>query len=291
MSIRFPKKNIAQHQADRQVKSNTPKEPKPQEIVQVPEEKEPEYEVPFFALGPSVNTLYPIKLHRLHEDLEMLGRLASLPPRERRELQKRLPPSLPQAEAKADKMLADFVQKVVRMQGQENYLNRLKEAMTDQVQIMLALRCWIAAKTVESPKNKIVIYRNKAMNAWDFFPASARQTMIDPSTGEEMVYINYETDEKAPYKRQEEVSSKRHFEVAKVEDPGPKKIDQLPKQWANVMDEVLLGFGHEVTNINEAWVLLDQVSKDSSIEERILSKIAYLITHSQVTHKNKALPG
>jgi hypothetical protein len=295
MNIRFPKKNIAQQRAAR-LQKEIIQEPTSEKIVHVPEEKPiPEEEVypdlPFFPLGRCSNTLYPTKLHRLHEDLELLGRLASLPPRERKELQRRLPGSLVQAEDKANKMLSDFVENVVKMKGQEAYGQRLKEAMNDQIQIMLALRCYIAAKTVDGPKNRIVIYRNKAMNAWDFFPESARQTMIDPKTGEQTIFINYETDDQAPYKRQMEVKSHRHFEVAKIEDGGPKKIDRLPKQWGDVMDEVLLGFGHEVDTIDEAWVLLDKVSKDSTIEERILSKIAYMITHATVHKKNKQLPG
>jgi hypothetical protein len=295
MNIRFPKKNIAQQRAAR-LQKEIIQEPTTEKIVHIPEErptpKEEVYpDLPFFPLGPCSNTLYPTRLHRLHEDLELLGRLASLPPRERKELQRRLPGSLVQAEDKANKMLSDFVENVVKMKGQEAYGQRLKEAMNDQIQIMLALRCYIAAKTVDGPKNKIVVYRNKAMNAWDFFPESARQTMIDPKTGEQTIFINYETNEKAPYKRQMEVSSSKHFEVAKIEDAGPKKIDRLPKQWGDVMDEVLLGFGHEVDNVTEAWILLDQVSKDSTIEERILSKIAYMITHASVHKKNKELPG
>lgn len=296
MNIRFPKKNIAQHQADRIRKEAIP-EPKETEIVKVGPEPEPkpeleEYpELPFFSLGPCANTLYPSKLHRLHEDLELLGRIGSLPPRERRELQRRLPGSMVQAEAKADKMLEDFVQSVIKVRGQEKYTEQLKGAINDQIQIMLALRCYIAAKTVEGTKNKIVIYRNKVMNSWDFFPESARQTIIDPKTGEQTVYINYETDENAPYKRQMEMTSRKHFEVAKVEDKGPKKVDRLPRQWGDVMNEVLIGFGHEVDTLDEAWILLDQVSKDSTIEERILSKIAYMITHATVTKRNKMLPG
>ena len=291
MNIRFPKKNIAQHQADR-LKKAAIQEPKKEEIVKVPEfVPDPHYDIPFFQLGPAANSLYPVKLHRLHEDLEMLGRLRHLPPKERKELQRRLPGSLPQAEAKADKMLADFVQNAVKIQGIEVYSNRLKESVNDQVQIMLALRCYIAAKTVDAPRNKIVLYRNKAMNSWDFFPKSSRQTITDPKTGAESIFINYQADDKAPYKRQDEMTSKQHYEVGKVEDAGPKKIDRLPKQWGEAMDGVLQGFGHNIENVDEAWILLEKVSKNSTIEERILSKITYLITNATVHKKNKMLPG
>jgi hypothetical protein len=294
MNIRFPKKNIAQHQRDRLVKKDIT-EPTQEEIVQVPEQTprsafEDMPSIPFFETGPCANTLYPTKLHRLHEDVAMLSRLGSLPKKARLELQKRLPCSMVQAEAKADKMLSEFVQRVVKMEGQEAYGKRLKEAMNDQIQVMLALRCWIAARTVKAPRNVITIYRNKVMEAWEFFPESSRKTMTDPD-GKSAIFIDYETDENAPYKRQSEVTSKRHYEVAKITDPGPKKIDKLPPKWGEVMDEVLEGFGHKVETIEEAWGLLETVSRDSTIEERILSKIAYLITHATVTRKNKMLPG
>jgi hypothetical protein len=114
--------------------------------------------------------------------------------------------------------------------------------------------------------------------------------MTDPD-GKSAIFIDYETDENAPYKRQSEVTSKRHYEVAKITDAGTKKIDKITRKWGEVMDEVLEGFGHKVETIEEAWGLLETVSRDSTIEERILSKIAYLITHATVTRKNKMLPG
>lgn len=297
MNIRFPKKNIAQHQADRFKKESLPKEPEPEpEVRIVKSEPKPDLtEIPFFSLGTNVNKLYPTRLHRLHEDLELLGRLNTFPSEQakriQKELSRRLPSSLPQAEAKADRMIEEFVRNVVKIQGQEQYTQRLKEAMTDQIQIMLALRCWIAAKTIETPRNTIKIFRNKVMNSWEFFPESARTTTVDPKTGEQQIYINYETDENAPYKRQQEVISRKHYQIGEVKDPGPKKIDQMPQEWGQVMSEVLLNFGYEVDSIRTAWDILEEVSRDSTIEERILSKIAYLITHANVHKKNKELPG
>jgi hypothetical protein len=284
MSIRFPKRNIAQAQAIRNLKP----QPKPEEenfkLISI---EEPIKELIFHSPGLN-NTLYPIKLYRMHEDLEALGRMYQLPTKEREELRKRLPASLAQAEAKADKLLEEFVRTVIKQQSQAVYMKHLKEAMNPKVQIMLALRCWIAACTVDGPKNSINIYHNKVMEAWDFFPKSARKDVVDPITGEPFIFIDYESEN--PFERQNVVKSEHHHEIARIDEPGPRKIDYLPKDWSIVMEEVLTGFGIEVKDIDHAWKQLDKVSKEASIEDRIVSKIAYLITHATIHRKIKTLP-
>lgn len=294
MSIRFPKKNIAQQQAEKRLKAKN--EPKPESIIEAPDvvrsrESLGDSEWGLSPLGSNANHLYPGNLHRLHEDIEQLGRLQSLPKKEREELQKRLPSSLSAAEDKANRMLESYIRKAVPIVGRDTYIKRLKDAMSQQAQTMLAIRCWIAAKTTTGPKNSIQIYRNKAMEAWEFFPESAKESIIDPKTGQSSIFINYETDDDDPYERQEIVKSKRHYEVGRIDEPGPKKIDRLPEQWGDAMEKVLEGYGYQVEDLTHAWKLLDKVSKESSIEDRILSKIAYLITHVTSNNKNKMLPG
>jgi hypothetical protein len=284
MGIRFPKKNIAQQQAERRLK---PVEPKPVKIINVPEDPGPrEPEVG----GPLVNKLYPEKLYRLHMDLDLLGKLSYLSEKEQREVRRRLPGSLVQAEARADKLLEKFVKSEVHRVGLQGYGAVLKRSMNNQIQLMLALRCWIAAKTVDGPRNTIKIYRNEVMSGYEFFPAESRKTMVG-ADGAPMMFIDYETDEDAPYKRADEVQSKRHYQVGEIRDPGPKKQDRMPKKWAVVMDEVLAGFGYQVETVEEAWKLLSKVSKSATIEERILSKIAYMVTHATIHRKVRELPG
>jgi hypothetical protein len=223
-------------------------------------------------------------------DLDLLGKLSYLSEKEQREVRRRLPGSLVQAEARADKLLEKFVKSEVGRVGLKGYGAVLKRSMNKQVQLLLALRCWIAARTVDGPRNTIKIYRNEVMSGYEFFPVESRKTMIG-ADGAPMMFIDYETDEDAPYKRADEVKSRKHYQVGEIRDPGPKKIDRMPKKWAVVMDEVLAGFGYQVGSVEEAWKLLSKVSKDATIEERILSKIAYMVTHATIHREIRKLPG
>lgn len=246
--------------------------------------------------------LYPSKLWQIHNDLDKLTYYRKeLSNEEIQEINDRLPGSLRQAEQYADKLLFKFVQDQVNLVGLEEYSKILQKAITPEVRILLALRCFIAASTNDSPPDSITIYRNKTLESKDFFPDSCMDTWTNPETGKEETYYtnqpqkdeqDKDSSDEDPYWRSSNHQSDKHSIATKLVQPDKSKRDKLPASFKEQMKSMLnKEFGIEVENLRDAWDQLDKISKDFSIETRILGRIAYLITNASVQHKTFRLDG
>lgn len=231
--------------------------------------------------------LYPLKLWQLHHDLDLVTyHRDELTLEELDKIQSRLPGSMLVAESTADRMLRKFVETSVNNVGPEKYAQVLKAAMGPNAQILLALRCFIAASTNERPRDRITIYRNKSMNSSDFFPKDCQRKWFNPETKrEETYYVDRPEDQDNAYWRSSNHLSKQHQVVYKLLEPPPGKQDQLPSDFRDHMKFLLEEYGLEVNTVEEAWRFLDSIGRDSEIEDRILARIAYLITNAQVQRK------
>jgi hypothetical protein len=282
--IRFPKRNVAQ--------PIQKKPKKPAEIaIQEQEENHVEVKKPVCPAKWS-DRLYPSELWQLHDDLDTMAyRRGQLSPKEREELSKRLPSTLSQAEADADKRLFDFVQDAINTTGIVQYSNMLKQAMTPDAQLMLALRCYAAATSGERIRDTIKIFSHKTMNSLDFFPESCRRMGRDPRTGRSMPYVVDRADsEDNPYWRAQNHSIKQRMRRQITTDPEPTQRDRLPPHMLGQISQVLSGFGINVQSNKEAWTLLSDISKGAQVEDRIVARIAYLIMNATV-HKDNRLGG
>ena len=324
MSIRFPRKNIAQRMTEREQK---PRKEEAEDKPQLPAKVEPVQNalakadpekvpvnipsVPVIAPtapfrkpvvyenklkdedivchGQYGGKLYPEKLWQLHHDIDMIAyHKDNLTPEEVEKIQARLPGSMLVAESTADRMLKKFVENSVNNVGPETYAKVLKVAMSETAQVLLMLRCFIAATSNEKPKSrdKITIYRNKAMGARDFFPEDCKRTWINPETEEdEEYYVDRPQGEDNVYWRAENHLSKQHQIVHQLIEPPPSKKDQLPPDFKGHMKFLLNEYGIEVETAEDAWRWLDSIGRSAEIEDRILSRIAYLITNAQVQRK------
>jgi hypothetical protein len=284
--IRFPKRNIAQRQEDR---DNNPVKPEPALPAPVPPAPEPQPEqVPVIrGDAPWVGILYPSQLWSLHRDIDVFAyERHTLSPKDRDELDARIPKSIGQAERQADKLLYDFVQSHINQIGTEAYYKLLEQATNDKIRILLALRCLMASTTAYE-ESTLVIFTNTIMDSKDFYPdPSYWVTETDPITGEKIQVVQ---DKKA-YQRSEEVQSRKHrVRMQGIMGPKASDRDKMPTQMADQMRAVLESYGID-PNVGAA-ALLDHHSKGASIEERILARIAYLVMNAVVRKKTHYLNG
>jgi len=305
---RYNQKNIAQRFADRQAKKSnkiksyksvavdlTKDSPKSnlasREVVAVSQSVQNAKECPGALWN---DKLYPARLWHIHKDLDLLAYHShKLSKKEKEKLFERLPANLVVAERQADRALYRFVENEVNKVGVDTYGAMLRKAMTPKSKILLALRCWIASAQQNRPRDGIIIYQNRSMNSADFFPESAKRIGIDPETKEEFVYyiegdgINEEDDD--PYTRSKVHQSQKHIKVREIKEPGPTKRDKLPGIMHHQMKLILEDFGHSVETTNQAWKILDKISKNSSIEDRIVARISYLIINATTHEKRGAI--
>lgn len=297
--IRYPKRNVGQPKKSvrppiepeeiPQLEIRAEKsEPTQAELVPVQPSPPPPPTLPV-PCGPAkwAEVLYPSKLWSLHQDLDYYTyRRHTMSKEEREVMEARLPPSTMMAESVADKLLDDFVVSAIERMGTQSYYSLLQQAMTDNAKIMLALRCLIAS-SVEYSQSKITIYRNKVMNSADFFPQSQWETMKDPQTGETIQVAKAEEG----YERSEKFNSRKHQVLIEFFiSPPITDRDKMPTDVAGQMKLVLEGYGISIDDPNKIWDRLSQQSQTSSIEERIVARIAYLIMNSAFRKKPPQTP-
>lgn len=295
--IRYPKRNVGQPKkpARPQIEpEGVPQlevkvEPTQTELVSLPSPPPPPPQTLPALCGPAkwAEVLYPSKLWNLHQDLDYYTyRRHTMSKEEREVMEERLPPSTMMAESVADKLLDDFVVAAIERMGTQSYYSLLQQAMTDNAKIMLALRCLIAS-SVEYSQSKITIYRNKVMNSADFFPQNQWESMKDPQTGETIQVAKAEEG----YERSEKFNSRKHQVLIEFFiSPPITDRDKMPTDVAGQMKLVLEGYGISIDDPNKIWDKLSQQSQISSIEERIVARIAYLIMNSAFRKKPPQTP-
>lgn len=274
--INFPKRNVAQHIVVRP-KQHT------EIVVSQPELPESSESKPDLTCPGAIwnDKLYPSELWRMHDDLDKLvyGKLSE---KEIEDIRERVYGSLKEAEAVADEKLFKFVQDSIDSIGIENYSDMLKKAITPNSQILLALRCYAAATSETRVRDIIEVYSNRSMNSIDFFPDSCKVNL----DGEEYVVDRPEKVED-PYWRSQNHNSIKHRRIRKIiTDPEQTEKDKMPPSMAEQMSNVLKGFGINIHTNIDAWNMLDARSKKSSVEDRIISRIAYLVMNATV-HKSR----
>jgi len=313
--LRFPKKNIAQRGFDRKKaatghyklqEKQLPATEKPKKVIKEEEPQSTEYLDAVWA-----GKLYPHELWNMHcdidkfayqklsvEELSVIKRklsLAWLDWKDDIENPKIPPPfSLSQVESDADKILFDFVQNSMNIIGVEAYGAMLQQAITDEARILLALRCYIAATSGKRERDSIKIYRNKQMDSWDFFPKECKRIGVDPQTGKKFTYYvdrpkKKKGDKDDLYWRSKNHQSADHYIVSKFVEPELSQKDKMPINIAPQMAEILSDFGIKVNSHEKAWNELSNRSRNASIENRIVARIAYLITNATVHKKTLGL--
>lgn len=299
--IRYPKKNIAQRSLDKPPKNvikphNSPitelpiTDQGPKDLVKANKDvlagiknSVELYQIPSNLVG--MGELYPEKLWRMHKDLEMIYERSKLTKEQKRELDNRTSRSLTSLEQEADELLYNFVQQKVKMVGVKPYFELVQKLLNDKSRAQLALRCVIAS-IGDYKRDTLEIYNNDEMSGARFYLASQKKMGVDPLTGESIQVID---DDTVGYERSDNdiIRDRSHKLVIKIElGPEITKRDHMPDYLREHMREVLVGLGHEVpTDQNQAWRMLDQVSKNSTIEDRIIARIAYLIMNATI-HKD-----
>jgi hypothetical protein len=224
----------------------------------------------------------------MYSDLDKVA-YGKLSAKERNEIGERMPSSLRQAEAEADKKLYDFVQTAVNTGGIQQYANILKQAMSGNAQELLALRCFAAATSGVRIRDTIQIFSNKPMNSIDFFPDSCRGTIPDPKTGKATPYVvDRPDDDDDPYWRASNHASGKHRMVRRMAtDQKQTKRDKLPPSMTQQISALLSKLGIHVRTHEEAWEELSNRSRKASIEDRIVARIAYLIMNATIHQDNK----
>jgi hypothetical protein len=183
-------------------------------------------------------------------------------------------------------VLNKFVQDHINRIGADQYYKLLESAMNDNIRIILALRC-IIASTNQYNQDRLIISSNKAMNSSDFYGAEHWKDEIDPITGERIKIV---VDED-PYKRSNDFVSKMHKKIVdKIISPPLSKLDILPSNIYDKMVFILKEYNINITSINDAYRQLDVISRKSSIENRILARISYLILNAKVNSIKYLLP-
>jgi len=238
--------------------------------------------------------LYPKKLWQLHHDLDLLTYdRHQYSEKELKKYEARMPCSLHAAESAADRMLTRFIKTRTNQLGSDVYLEQLQEAMEDNTHILFALRCFIAADTEEkkADPDEVQIFHHRGMNSADFFPDSCRHTYINEE-GEEEYYFSSaptEKDEEDKYWRALNHQSDKHHLAHRLQAPSRTEIDVMPADHRYHMAKVLNYFGIEVETTKQAWEILNERTRDASIEDRILARIAYLIANARAHGKEQEL--
>ena len=245
--------------------------------------------------GHQDNSLYPQKLWQLHNDIDtMFYGLHKLSEIERQELYERFPYSLSQAEKLADKLLFEFIQDKINTIGPNQYHVLLQKSMNKQTQILYALRCFIATHDITKTNDSVQIYKNSVMNSHDFYPESCKGTYVDEDGIEQTYYRegpnNKDSKNDSPYWRSENHQSTKHkLSRTLLNQKSKSSIDELPIKFRDELKQVLLDLGIAVESNDSAWNQLDSQSKQSTIDERIIARIAYLITNININKKQKQI--
>lgn len=229
-------------------------------------------------------TIYPDELYQLHQDLDKLV-YKDLDPEERAEIFERLPGTLQDAERAADQMLADHLQKMSDTIGMERYCQIVMEAASDDAKILYALRCLIASAQITAEPDTIEIYTTKIMQNTDFHNPENVSILPDGSS-----LIDETAESKNPYSRALSFDESRRQRVASLASRVTMKLrDMLPEEMLPKAKEVLSGYGINATEEN-AWKLLDQGGREADIEDRIVSRILYLITNATMVQRKQQPP-
>lgn len=271
--INYPKRTIADRVANshkQPKKNNMPisKERHKQDLVETDDYKAP---------SKWADILYPSKLWRLYNNI---NNLHALPEKKRRQILEGMPPTLSAAETLANKMLYKFISAKVREIGSRQYYKLVEQAMTINSTLMMAYRCVIACMSDYKP-DELDIYRNEVMNSIDFFSKDSIKTYIDPVTGREEILIDNSSE---PYDRSDSFISSKHRRIYHIKaDNAANKEDYMPEYFAERMKDIVRRHGGKVPDtLKQAWDELEHISNSSSVEERILARIAYLIGHSML---------
>lgn len=241
--------------------------------------------------------LYPKKLWQLHHDLDILTYERHLySEKDLKKYEARMPCSLQSAESAADRMLIRFIQTRTNQLGAEAYLEKLQEAMEDDAHILFALRCYIAAD-VEDQKttpDEVQIFHHRGMNSADFFPDSCRHSYINEEGEEAYFYTNSpglgeKEEDKNKYWRAQNHKSDKHQLAHRLKAPPRTSVDVMPANHRHHMSQVLSYFGIEVESTKHAWEILTERGRDTSIEDRILARVAYLVANARVHGKEQEL--
>lgn len=309
--IRYPKRNIAQ-KPEKQLPAIAPPEPLPtpnptpqysivQDLTQIPPINLPTPITSSYLVPPGAeeeivcenahwhNILYPAKLWQINNDLDVMAySMHKLSPEDQQKLMDRIPFSMAHAERQADTLLKNFIRKAVHNMGRDSYVKTLESAATDNSKILFALRCGIASSQAKSDiavGDAFTIYHNEEMGGGHFYPDECKRTGKDPETGEEFVYYT-DTPEKSdkdygPYWRAENHISPKHTVRQRIKQPALGKMDYMPEEMFGGIKEILLKYNITITCHADAWKSLDEFSKKTSVEDRILARIMYLIANAQ----------
>lgn len=221
-----------------------------------------------------MSDLYPQELWQLHSDLDYFA----YGKKEKNEdeesvgvVMDRLPSSLANAEQSADTMLIEFLRKKIKEIGSDEYKRLLTKATTETSKTLYALRCFVASSRLYQENPDII-----EILKGDVDLRSLWRQIEETDDGP---LITDEVDSEKPYERAmihvEERTKIMEIRTTKK----PSKIDELPIEMLPGIQAVLGQRGLEVTEEN-AWKMLDSMSHEASIDDRIIARILYLMTNA-----------
>jgi hypothetical protein len=215
--------------------------------------------------------IYPYTLWKLYDDVCLLF-YGNLPFEERQKIEERLPCGISDIEQAADALLMQHVADMLDRIGPRRYAELVRESMTNSGFVIFLLRCLIACLDVDSQPDKVEIRTNKAIDALEFAALLA-------SSGTRQEFVD--DDGKAIDIKSINVSDK-FITVVSTQDMKSRKTarDRMPVELIPTIQEALERMGIAPKNLKEAWDELEPKWKRASINEKITSRVAYLIMNS-----------
>lgn len=226
--------------------------------------------------------IYPQELYQLHTDLDSLA-YGDLSQEESSRIFRRLPGSMEEAENRADRMLADHLQREISRVGYERYRRAVLDRANEDARVMYSLRCYIASSAITAEPDVIEVYPHVPLNNTMFHDP---KDVVDTGEGPAID----ETESEDPYSRAlSKVDDRKPIERI-VSGYRPSARDLLPESMRPRIENILASYGLKVDKDN-AWKVLDDISRRSAVHDRIISRILYLMTNADMRSASDRLAG
>jgi hypothetical protein len=274
--ISFPKGQQQQTGLTAQIHGTRPPAQPNREVIVVSETR------PAIPIG---NGVYPEALWRLYDDLCTLWYHShKLTQKEREELEKRLPGGLRNAEEQADALLYDYIRRQIRQIGPNEYAKLAAAHMSAKARKMLLFRCAIACLDRQPRQaDTIEIRHNKMLDTIGLLSLAKLYgyEVADHVLDEEEKPVDIK-----PLAEKDVFTVVVKEEIPTKENPRDRLPDDVLGEVRRLFSEAGVAFPG---NLNLAWTELEALWMDSTVDEKIVSRIAYLIVQA-TAGKQEAVP-
>jgi hypothetical protein len=223
--------------------------------------------------------IYSNALWNLYDDICQVfyGRL---PPEAREKILEKLPCGINEIERTADKLLMRHVAILLERIGPQQYASLVRDNMTREGWIIFLLRCLIACYDADSQPDILEIRTNRAMGSMEL------AALVRASGDKSQEFVD--DDGKAISVESIDVSGMFTL-VSRTEMRSSKTAkDRMPNSLVPTIREALDQMGIKMPkDLKEAWAALEPRWKAVSVDEKIVSRIAYLIVNSTANRNSK----